>query len=154
MGGYSPVRVSPNWYRGVVSGGYPICSFRQFLATMYHFATIQIVTDDDVRLHAVTSAQPLQSTVSQKPVSDMTYNVVGGTLNPAQPPTVQCQHMPFCSDIWRIDAVRVSRSDSYTLLLLLLYLMIIVLVFSAFKKCLLSRNLCLHQISPFSALFN
>ena len=37
----------PNWYRGVVSGGYPICSFRQFLAKMYRFATIQNVTDDD-----------------------------------------------------------------------------------------------------------
>jgi len=37
----------PSWYRGVVSGGYPICSFRQFLARMCRFATIQIVTDDD-----------------------------------------------------------------------------------------------------------
>jgi len=37
----------PSWYRGVVSGGYPICSFRQFLAKMYRFATIQNVTDDD-----------------------------------------------------------------------------------------------------------
>jgi len=36
----------PSWYRGVVSGGYPICSFRQFLASMCRFATIQIVTDD------------------------------------------------------------------------------------------------------------
>jgi len=35
----------PSWYRGVVSGGYPICSFRQFLARMCRFATIQIVTD-------------------------------------------------------------------------------------------------------------
>ena len=35
----------PNWYRGVVSGGYPMCSFRQFLAKMYRFATIQNVTD-------------------------------------------------------------------------------------------------------------
>ena len=39
----------PSWYRGVVSGGYPICSFRQFLARMCRFATIQIVTDDDDR---------------------------------------------------------------------------------------------------------
>jgi len=37
--------VGPNWYRGVVSGGYPIRSFRQFLAKMYRFATIQNVTD-------------------------------------------------------------------------------------------------------------
>jgi len=37
----------PNWYRGVVSGGYPICSFTEFLATMYRFTTIQNVTDDD-----------------------------------------------------------------------------------------------------------
>ena len=35
----------PSFYRGVVSGGYPICSFRQFLARMCRFATIQIVTD-------------------------------------------------------------------------------------------------------------
>ena len=35
----------PNWYRGVVSGGYPICGFRQFLARMCRFATIQNVTD-------------------------------------------------------------------------------------------------------------
>jgi len=39
----------PNWYRGVVSGGYSICSFRQFLAKMCHFATIQNVSDDDDR---------------------------------------------------------------------------------------------------------
>ena len=35
----------PSWYRGVVSVGYPICSFRQFLARMCRFATIQNVTD-------------------------------------------------------------------------------------------------------------
>jgi len=35
----------PNWYRGVVSGGNPIWSFRQFLAKMCRFATIQNVTD-------------------------------------------------------------------------------------------------------------
>jgi len=37
-------------------GGYPICSFRQFLAKMYRFVTIQNVTDDRQtdRLHAVT----------------------------------------------------------------------------------------------------
>jgi len=34
-------------YRGVVSGGYSICSFREILAKMYRFATIQNVTDDD-----------------------------------------------------------------------------------------------------------
>jgi len=39
----------PNWYRGVVSGGNPIRSFRQFLARMCRFATIQNVTDDDDR---------------------------------------------------------------------------------------------------------
>ena len=48
----------PNLYRGVVSGDNPICSFRQFLARMYRFATIQNVTDDDddddARRNAVT----------------------------------------------------------------------------------------------------
>ena len=48
MGAIFPLRDEwggPNWYRGVVSGGYPICSFRQFLARMCRFATIQNVTD-------------------------------------------------------------------------------------------------------------
>ena len=57
----------PSWYRGVVSGGYPICSFRQFLARMCRFATIQNVTDrqtddddDDDRRHWIPKA-PVRS---------------------------------------------------------------------------------------------
>jgi len=34
------------WYLGVVSGGNPICSFRQVFAKTYRFATIQNITDD------------------------------------------------------------------------------------------------------------
>jgi len=48
-------------------GGYPICSFRQFLARMCRFATIQNVTDgqtddddDDARRHWVPKA-PVRS---------------------------------------------------------------------------------------------
>ena len=47
----------------VVSGGYPICSFRQFLARMCRFATIQNVTDgqtDDDRRHWIPKA-PVRS---------------------------------------------------------------------------------------------
>jgi len=40
-----------------VSGGYPICSFRQFLAKMYRIATIQNVTDDDDRRQTTDDRQ-------------------------------------------------------------------------------------------------
>jgi len=52
----------PSWYRGVVAGGYPICSFRQFLARMCRFATIQNDTDrrQTDRRHSVSKA-PLRS---------------------------------------------------------------------------------------------
>jgi len=45
----------PTWYRGVVSGGNPICSFRRFFAKMCRFTTIQNITD---RRHAVPKARP------------------------------------------------------------------------------------------------
>ena len=55
----------PNWYSLVVSGGKPICSFRQFLAKTYRFARIQNVTDrrqtdrQTNRRHAVAKARPI-----------------------------------------------------------------------------------------------
>ena len=56
----------PSWYRGVVSGGYPICSFRQFLARMCHFATIQNVTDRRRRRRQTTLDTKGARTVGQK----------------------------------------------------------------------------------------
>jgi len=53
--------LGPNWYCGVVSGGNPICSFRQFLARMCRFATIQNVTDDDDRRHRLDYSRPKKS---------------------------------------------------------------------------------------------
>ena len=51
----------PNWYPLVVSGGNPICPFRQFLAKTYRFARIQNVTDrrQTDRRHAVAKARPI-----------------------------------------------------------------------------------------------
>jgi len=51
----------PNWYPLVVSEGNPICSFRQFLAKTYRFASIQNVTDrrQTDRRHPVAKARPI-----------------------------------------------------------------------------------------------
>jgi len=61
------VRIGSNWYRGVVSGGYSICSLKQFLAKMYRFATTQNVIDGqtDARRHSVPKA-PLRSTKNRQ----------------------------------------------------------------------------------------
>ena len=45
-----------NRYCGIVSGGNTICSFRQFLAKTYRFATVQNVAD---RRHTVPKARPI-----------------------------------------------------------------------------------------------
>jgi len=64
----------PNWYSEVISGGYPICSFRQFLAKVYRFATIQNVTDDrQTSDYMWWQARPLQSTVGQKTAAAAAY---------------------------------------------------------------------------------
>jgi len=59
----------PNWYPLVVSGGNPICSFRQFLAKTYRFASIQNVTDRRQTDRQTTSCSKgaTDSTVGQKP---------------------------------------------------------------------------------------
>ena len=60
----------PNWYPLVVSGGNPICSFRQFLAKTYRFARIQNVTDDRQTDRQTTccSKGATDSMVGQKPI--------------------------------------------------------------------------------------
>ena len=58
----------PTWYPLVVSGGNPICSFRQFLAKTYRFARIQNVTDrrQTDRETTCRSKGATDSTVGQK----------------------------------------------------------------------------------------